>query len=349
MTQLPIPIPIPSTNPLDTLIIDAHGHIVPPSLVQEARKSGAQLGVRVQETPAGPLFDFDGLPPLHPASGDLARVEPHIQWMDGQGINTQFLSSWTDIHGYSLALQNAATWARLINEHLAQVVEAHSDRFRALATVPVQDGALAARELEYATTRLRMLGALVSCDPVGHDLSAESFEPFWAAAEALETPVVLHPPTHAFGGSIKAAYLTFSLGRLIDTTVTITRLIFEGLFDRHPRLKIVLVHGRGFLPYQLTRIDYGYLRSQPPPRKLERDKPSDYLPCLYFDTVLMPARAVHFLHDLVGAGNLMLGSDFVFSGDDEPIAGSIRQAGLTEGEVASICGRTAQRLFLKGG
>ena len=326
--------------------IDSHAHIVPPDLIDEARKSGASLGVSVEDTERGPALQFDGLAHLRPVGG-LARLEPRLEWMEEQGLSLQILGSWLDIQGYTLSAENAATWARLFNEHLADVVQSHSGRFAALATVPVQDGTLAARELEYAVNELGMLGVMLATDPVEQDLAKDSFEPFWDAAEALDIPIVMHPPTHGFGASIRPSYLAFSLGRTLDTTITTAKLILGGLFDRHPGLKIMLVHGGGYLPYQAARIDNGYLGGNGRPVELQRDKPSDYLPLLYYDNVNVSAAAVRMMHDIAGTDHLLLGSDYVFAGSRSPIAANIEEAGFTSNQVDLICCGNALRLFLK--
>ena len=333
------------TTPQETLI-DTHAHIVPTSLVDEARKSGSSLGVTVEDTDQGPALQFEGLVPLRPLGG-LAKLEPRLEWMDKQGLSIQILASWLDIHGYTLPAESAATWARLFNEHLAQTMASHNGRFRGLATVPVQDGAMAARELEYAVKELGMLGTMLAADPVDQDLAKESFEPLWAAAEELDVPVVIHPPTHGFGGHIQPNYLTFSLGRTLDTTITAAKLILGGLFDRHPRLNMVLVHGGGFLPYQAARIDQGYRSGAGRPVELQRDKPSDYLPLLHFDTVAVSPQVIRMMRDVAGADRILLGSDYVFSGTEEPLTTNVREAGLEPGEVRLICCQNAQRLFLK--
>ncbi len=326
--------------------IDSHAHIVPPDLIDEARKSGATLGVSVEDTERGPALQFDGLVHLRPVGG-LARLEPRLEWMDQQGLSLQILGSWLDIQGYTLSAENAATWARLFNEHLAEVVKTHPGRFAALATVPVQEGALAARELEYAVNELGMLGVMLATDPVDQDLAKESFEPFWDAAEALDVPVVMHPPTHGFGASIQPSYLAFSLGRTLDTTITTAKLILGGLLDRHPTLKMMLVHGGGYLPYQAARIDSGYLGGNGRPVELQRDRPSDYLPMLYYDNVNVSAPAVRMMHDIAGTNHLLLGSDYVFAGSRAPIASNIEEVGFTPDQLDLICCGNARRLFLK--
>ena len=327
-------------------LIDSHAHIVPPALVDEARKSGAALGITVEDTDGGPALQFEGLTHLRPVGG-LARLEPRLEWMEQQGLGLQILGSWLDIQGYTLSADNAATWAHLFNEHLAQIIQAHPGRFAGLATVPVQDGALAARELEYAVKELGFLGAMLATDPMEQDLAKESFEPLWDAAEALDVPLVMHPPTHGFGASIRPSYLAFSLGRTLDTTITTAKLILTGLFDRHPNLKMMLVHGGGYLPYQAARIDNGYRGGNGRPVELQRDKPSDYLPMLYYDNVAVSTPAVRMMAEIAGPEHLLLGSDYVFSGNRAPVTDNILDAGFTTDQVNLICCGNARRLFLK--
>ena len=326
--------------------IDSHAHVVPPALIEDARKTGASLGVTVEDTERGPALQFEGLVHLRPVGG-LARLEPRLEWMEQQGLGLQILGSWLDIQGYTLTAENAATWARLFNESLAELVKAHPGRFAGLATVPVQDGALAARELEYAVRELGFLGVMLATDPVEQDLAKESFEPFWDAVEALDVPIVMHPPTHGFGANIRPSYLAFSLGRTLDTTITTAKLILGGLFDRHPNLKMMLVHGGGYLPYQAARIDNGYRSGAGRPVELQRDKPSDYLPLLYYDNVAVSPPAVRMMHDIVGTEHLLLGSDYVFAGSAEPIAANIEEVGFSADQVELMCCGNARRLFLK--
>ena len=328
--------------------IDSHAHIVPPTLIDEARKSGSSLGISVEDTERGPALQFDGLVHLRPVGG-LARLEPRIEWMEQQGLSLQILGSWLDIQGYTLSADNATTWARLFNEHLAEVVRGSPGRFAGLATVPVQDGTLAARELEYAVKELGFLGVMLATDPMEQDLALESFEPFWDAAEALDVPIVMHPPTHGFGANIRPSYLAFSLGRTLDTTITAAKLILTGLFDRHPNLKMMLVHGGGYLPYQAARIDNGYRGGNGRPVELQRDKPSDYLPLLYYDNVAVSTPAVRMMHDIAGTEHLLLGSDYVFAGSAAPIADNIEEAGFTTDQLELICCGNARRLFLNEG
>ena len=188
---------------------------------------------------------------------------------------------------------------------------------------------------------------MLAAEPDEVDLSKDSLEPLWSAAEDLDVPIVLHPPTHGFGANIRPAYLTFSLGRTLDTTITAAKLILGGLLDRHPNLKIVLVHGGGYLPYQAARIDNGYLGGQGRPVDLKRDKPSDYLPLLYYDNVAVSPQVVRLMRDVAGANHIMLGSDYVFSGTATPLMENVEQAALEPEEASLICCQNARKVFLK--
>ena len=189
------------------------------------------------------------------------------------------------------------------------------------------------------------MGAMLAADPVEQDLALESFEPFWAAAVDLDVPLILHPPTHGFGANIQPSYLAFSLGRTLDTTITAAKLILGGLFDRHPALKIMLVHGGGYLPYQAARIDNGYRSGAGRPVELQREKPSDYLPLLYYDNVAVSTAVVRLLAEIAGPEHLLLGSDYVFAGSPAPLTANITPAGFTADQVNRICCGNARRLF----
>ena len=143
---------------------------------------------------------------LPTATSGLLAV-PHVQIAPprrpkGQGLGLQILASWLDIQGYTLTVGSPATWARRFNQHLSHVIESHPGRFRGLATVPIQDGELAARDLDYAVNQLGFPRAMLATDPVEQDLSRDSFDPRWSAAEELGVPLVLHPPAQGFGANI---------------------------------------------------------------------------------------------------------------------------------------------------
>ena len=211
--------------------------------------------------------------------------------------------------------------------------------------MPLRDGDLAARELEYAVSTLGMSGTMVPSDPVDIDISDSSLEPLWAAAESLNVPVLLHGATHSKWANVGPPYLAFSLGRTLDTTILATKLILGGLLDRYPNLKLMLCHGGGFLPYQIGRVHGAYVRGTEKVAQLKLEGPESYLPMLYYDTVTLNPRSLRLLLDLAGSEHVMLGSDYVW----EPMGGGIKDAvqaaGLPQQQLDDIYSNAAAKLF----
>ena len=326
-------------------LVDTHAHIAPLSFLKEVHKSARAFGVEVTEAAGGYALTFPNIPPLRPANGNLIQTQGRLPWMDQMGIASQHMGIWLDIQGYSLPADKEQSWVHLLNEHLAQAARDGGERFQAVAAVPVRNGQHAERELEYAVNTLGMTGAMLASDPVDVDLADPGFEPFWAAAEALNVPVLLHGATHSKWGRVGPPYLGFSLGRTFDTTVLVAKLLLGGLLDRYPRLKLMLCHGGGFLPYQIGRIQYGYTRGTDKVADLQRDGPEAYMPMLYYDTVTLNARSLALLLDLVGSSHIMVGSDFVWDPVSGPLLTAVEALHPDAQQLADICCNTAQSLF----
>jgi aminocarboxymuconate-semialdehyde decarboxylase len=157
---------------------------------------------------------------------------------------------------------------------------------------------------------------------------------------------VLHPPTDGPSRSLPgSAEFGNTFCRLVDTTFAVTTMLLSGVLDRYPGLRLVIVHGGGFLPYQSMRLDGGHRADALSGHHISRGRPSDYLPDLFFDTVALRAESIRFLTDAVGEGQVLLGSDYPFPlGDPDP-TGTVRSAGLGEAATVALLGGNAARLF----
>ncbi len=235
----------------------------------------------------------------------------------------------------------ARDWARRLNTALAE----QEDGNGILATVALTGQA--GRDLEIAVDQDGMAGLILSTNPAGvTDLAGRALEGLWETAAGLGVPVVLHPPTD---GPARVLPGSGEFGntfcRLVDTTFAVTKLLLSGVLDRHPGLRLIVVHGGGFLPYQSMRLDGGHRADALSHYVIERDSPSDYVTDLFFDTVAMKPALIRFLADSAGAGHVLLGSDYPFPlGDRTPVA-TVRDAGLSEPATASVLGGNAARLF----
>lgn len=205
---------------------------------------------------------------------------------------------------------------------------------------------MAAAELRHATTELGMVGIEIATTVAGVDLVAAELEPFWAAAAELGSLVLLHPMDPLPGIDLKQHFLDNMVGRPAETTIAIARLIMAGLFDRHPDLRVCVVHGGGFLPYQVGRMQRGWTAKPALAATDLETAPIETIKRLYFDTIVHNPLALRYLIDLVGADRITLGTDYPFeAGDPDPIGTVDAVPGLTAEEREWIVAGTARKLL----
>jgi len=322
------------------MIIDTHAHVVPQTML-DALKSEARLfpSVRLDLAQAMPRMAFAGGAPGRPIQPRLADLGQRRDWLKQARVDHQLVGGWTDVYGYELAGEEAADWARFYNEHMARDA-AQLTALSALATVPLQNGALAARVLDEALDQ-GFKGAMIATQPkgTGGNLDDPELDPFWELASARGAAIFVHPH-YLCGDERLAGYdLINAVGRLADSTLAIARLLFSGHLTRFPGMSLVIAHGGGALPYALGRLKRN--RAIHP----EYADPADGFGRLYFDTVVFEPRALRFLCDVAGADRLMLGSDYPFGiGDLDPV-NVVDNTLLTGAERSAILGGNAARVF----
>lgn len=324
-------------------VIDTHVHALPVALLRQIADrevdgfSAAPLdgGWRIQ-LPGGDSPRFVRTPMT-----DAAR---RAEWAGRQGLTGQVVSPWLDAQPTAPMPEAAARdWARRLNVALAEQEEANGHAV--LGTVAVTG--FAGRDLRQAVDEDGMTGLILSTNPSGcDDLTDPVLEELWETAAGLDVPVVLHPPTDGPARALPgSAEFGNTFCRLVDTTFAVSKLLLSGVLDRHPGLRLVVVHGGGFLPYQSRRLDGGHRADALSGYRIERDRPSDYVPDLFFDTVALRPESVRFLADTAGPGHVLLGSDYPFPlGDPDPV-GTVRSAGLGDAPTAAVLGGNAAGLF----
>jgi aminocarboxymuconate-semialdehyde decarboxylase len=310
--------------------VDVHAHCAFPQAM-------ALLGVPY---PAAP----------NPMLPQVLKVEPdqtpaRLAAMDAQGVDIQVLSvnpTW-----YEADRDLAEKVVGLQNDGLAEVVARHPDRFAALATVALQHPDLAARQLEYAVSKLGLKGALIGGSVGGEELADPKFHPFWAKAEDLGAVIFIHPQ----GAPEAAKRLRGSgglgnvIGNPLETTIALSHLIFEGTLDRFPGLKILAAHGGGYLPSYPARSDAG-IRTFPDTYRVPLKKaPTAYLKDIYYDTLVFTPEALRHLAAEVGADRIMLGTDFPYPWTDRAVEHILETPGLSDVEKLSMLGGLAERLL----
>jgi aminocarboxymuconate-semialdehyde decarboxylase len=272
-----------------------------------------------------------------------------IAAMDAQGIDVEALS--INPYWYRAERDVAAELIKVQNETLVEFCAANPDRFVAFATAALQHPELAAEQVEHAVKKLGFKGVGVGGSVAGEELANPRFHPFWKKCEELGVLVFMHPlgtrelePSGRLGGS---GLLTNTLGNPLETTIALSHLIFEGTFDRFPKLKVIAAHGGGFLPSYADRSDHACLVNPGgcnPDIKLKK-QPTEYLKQIYFDSLVFTPEAIRHLAAQVGVGQLVLGSDYPFPWQLQPVDHIFACASLSDDEKADILGRTASKLL----
>jgi aminocarboxymuconate-semialdehyde decarboxylase len=292
--------------------VDVHTHFLPRFFVDEAA-SGGVFGVREDE---GFLVHPQGF--RYPAHQEFLDAGAKLAEMDRLGIDASVMSGAPTLFFYDAPADEAVQFTRRVNDALAEWVSG-SDRLSAVAGLPLQDPDAAAAELERAIGELGMLGAHIGTNCQSMPLDAPELEPVLATAERLGVPLILHPYYVGPKPGLEDFYLVNSMGNPLDTSIAAVRLIHSGALDRHPALRIALVHAGGFLPFQLGRFDHAFDVRQEPRRHIQR-RPSTYLDRFWMDTITHADAALAFLRDLIGPGRLVLGTDLPFDmADPEPV------------------------------
>jgi aminocarboxymuconate-semialdehyde decarboxylase len=328
------------------VITDVHAHLLLPAVQEQVEQRAPEL---VAEA-AALEKRRNGLASLQTNGrmigeriGKLVDPGARLAAMDAQGIDRQWVSPSPN-HFYPWAPEGLAVWTaaeanRLVAEHVA----AAPDRLIGLGLVPLQHPERIVELLDDAVLGRGLAGVEISSFAGDVELSDERLEPFWARAAELGCIVFLHPFGCSLDERLDKFYLSNTVGQPVENAVALSHLIFSGVLDRHPGLRIVAAHGGGYLPTAIGRSDRAWA-VRPEARGCEH-APSTYLSKIWYDTVVHDARALRALVEVVGASQVVLGSDFPFDmGLDDPVA-DVRAAGLPDSVVAAILGQNADALL----
>jgi aminocarboxymuconate-semialdehyde decarboxylase len=298
------------------MLVDVHAHYVPAECFRQP-----SFGFSVVTLPDfGPTLMRAGAPlgPAEQTIEQLSDLPRRLADMDGAGIDMQALSVDPGMFGYDLELGESAQRCAVLNAGLAATVQAAPDRFVALGTVSLQSVPAAVAQLQECLQRLGMRGVSVCTDVNGTNLGEPEFWPFWEAAEALNATVLLHPYNPAAGERTRKHGMRVVIGNPFESSIALYSIVYSGVLERYPRLRVIVVHGGGVIPYLLGRIRKGdAVRSDMHgllPRPL-----SEYLSRVYVDTVVHDPATLAFLVQIWGADLIAPGTDYPYDlGDLRP-------------------------------
>ncbi len=277
----------------------------------------------------------------------LTSIETRLKDMDRMGIDVQAIAPAPHQTYYWCEPGEGAELARMVNERLAQIVAATPERFVALGTVPLQDAGLAVAELEYGVKKLGLRGVEINPSVNGLDLThpSLSLDRFFAKVQELDVLIFMHPVGFTHGERLKDHYFNNVIGNPLETTVAASHLIFDGVIERYPKLKVVLPHGGGYLAHYWARMDHAH-GARADCRVHIKRKPSSYLEKFYFDSITFDPGMLHHLVERFGADHVLLGTDYPYDmGVEDPVGfiGAVR--GLSPAEKGQIMGGNAARLL----
>jgi aminocarboxymuconate-semialdehyde decarboxylase len=322
--------------------IDVHAHVIVPEVYAVAAEHNI-----FSELPADPGVTDEMRGQIKERAGVvLARMSDlthRIATMDAMGVEVQVLSASLVHQGLEWAdAQTSLRLARTTNDWIAKAVTAHPARLMGLGTLPLHVPSLVVGELERCMRDLGLAGVAISTTAGGRELGDPELRPFWAKAEELGAVVYIHP-----GGNrdrrFKRFHLWNSVGQAFEEAMAISSLMYDGVLESFPKLKICISHGGGYMPYYMGRIDRNYVEKANT-RVNMRKPPIDYLRMLYFDSCVYERAVLQHLVDKVGAVRVLLGSDYPV-GETRPIEFVTEAATLSAAQKDQIVGTNAAVLL----
>ncbi|MFI1566446.1 amidohydrolase family protein [Streptomyces sp. NPDC020490] len=331
---------------MSTPVVDFHGHLaVPAADALVAGTPGLAAELAAEQRAHSPESLSVNRAQLRRLAGKLTSVAERLADLDAMGVDIQVVGPMPMHHHWADA-ELAGRLARTVDEAVAAHCAEAPERLYGLGTVPLQHPALAVELLKWAVTGPGLYGISVSTTVDGRELADPAHDRVWEKAEELGAVVFVHPWGCSLGERLATRYLGNTVGQPVETTVALSHLIFTGVLDRFPGLKLVAAHGGGYLPTYVGRSDHAW-RVREDARGCA-EPPSAYLRRMWFDALVYTPRALRHLVEEVGADRVVLGTDHPFDmGVSDPLA-RLDAAGLAPAERAAIAGGNALGLLLKG-
>ncbi|GAA4430940.1 amidohydrolase family protein [Georgenia halophila] len=323
-------------------VIDIHTHMVNEEWLDMLLKH-SDGKYAVGDVPGGHKAVYKGGTAFMTLTDGMFDYEGRIRAMDAAGVDVSVISlTCPNVFWGGSAVSLRA--AQIVNDDMAAAQRRYPDRVRFFASVPWQYPEEAVGELDRAC-RQGAVGVMVLANIDGASLTDPRFAEVWNEIDRRELPVLVHPasPPGLEEMDLDRFHLVWSIGFTFDTTLALSRMIMDGFFDRYPNLKIIGGHAGGYLPFVVTRLDKGFQSFESCREKIARP-PSSYLSQIYVDSIVYDARTLHATLDIMGADNVLYGTDFPHkNGKMEEIIELVDA--LPQHQSAKIFGANADRIF----
>jgi len=326
---------------MSTGVVDTHVHIIVPEITRE--HGPEPWRPRVIRDGDRQRIEIGGVE-VRSVRHEFVNLEGVLAETAAAGSDRVVLCPFVGLLRYDGEPRDALESGGIQNAALARLVRAHPGRVAALGTVPLQDAALAAREVE-AAVRLGLAGVEIAASVRGVYLGDDRFRPFWEAASALGAVVFIHPTTRGFDIPAFTRYhLSNAVGNPFETTITAADLVMSGVLETFPSLRIILAHGGGAVLALRGRLGHAYEEVDAARARL-RTPPDESLRRFYYDTIVHDPTLLRQLVAYAGADHVVLGSDYPFDMGVERPADQVRAAELSPEDERRVLGETANELF----
>jgi aminocarboxymuconate-semialdehyde decarboxylase len=293
--------------------IDVHTHILPKTLPDWRGRFGYGGFIQLEPTDdcsANMVSDEGKF--FRTVSDNCWSPARRIEESDAAGVRVQVLSTVPVMFSYWAKPADAHDQSRFLNDHIAEVVREHPDRFVGLGTLPMQDPDLASRELERCIRDLGLAGVQIGTHVEDWNLDEPALFPLFEQAQEVEAAVFVHPWDMMGAAGMPKYWLPWLVGMPAETSRAICSMIFGGVLERLPRLRVMFAHGGGSFPATLGRIEHGF-QVRPDLCAVDNDRnPREYLDRIYVDSLVHDVRALEYLMELLGSRRIALGSDYPF-------------------------------------
>lgn len=299
--------------------IDFHAHFTPQQLLRSGGEAPDAVGTRLEQ-----IREIEGNrdvrgPEIGPVEDRKNGTKQRLLAMDDVNTHIQVVSLTPSLMKYDLAPTVASKTVREVNEEISRMKSGSPDRFRGLGTLPLPDVEASVAELDYVMTVLGLEGVQLDTQVNGRNWDEPEFDPIFERAERLGAIVFFHASYSMPWRQISPYGLADVMGESMASTLVIAALIFGGVFDRHPSLKVVIAYGGGSACFGMGRMQRGWQVKREARINIRRP-PQTYLRRMFYDSLTWSESTLRFLIDTVGADRVLMGSDWpTTSGPDSPV------------------------------
>lgn len=327
--------------------IDIHAHAIVPDALSDMASRHPDHGPLLVEDVGRRYLRYPGRERLGPLPEAIFEPGLRLTDMDRQRVDLQIIAIPPPNFHYHVPPEVGADFATIQNDALLALSDKEPDRFHLFATLPLQDIDASLAEIDRVARFPRVRGVQIGSNINGTDMDDSSFEPVWADLEQRDLPVWFHSDQRAIAGAerLNAYYLQNLIGIPMESTIAAAKLIFGGVLERHPSLRVGFTHGGGFAPYQVGRWEHGWSVRPEPKANIADTGPRHYFGTLYFDSLTHDAISLEMLGRRMGWDHVMLGSDYPFDmASTDPVAG-VEAVEMNHSERALVLEGNADRFL----